>query len=1273
MKRHPLLLGAGFFVGLLWVLRPWPTGAFPAGSADSGLKPDDPVRALTVRLDVGAGGADLDEPVFLDLGLGFPFWLHAVGRPAGALPPFGAVPQKSDAGVKVAAGSGATFTFRVDGDPGQDVLSTTPQLLSGVRVGDISRIGFACVGRSNWILGGYDITINGQPFASSKAPRPGGDEARAQAQERLGELGKKLDALTRDLNDLEARGKAIKVTRADRQRFDEKVAERTAVVAEGSKLRTRYLLSPRAIDAQIAAAARLSALEADLAEQAQADTAPPDGRRAALLAEKDWLQGQLQGRYPWFVDPDFPPARQETLAQSARVTVETATHAGADTRNYVYLALGGHRYLLGGPTQPLTAEHGPQTFPLDLADSPLPRAALERGVQLGMVAHALPQGDVADRWHPQRLMLEIDGQMQHDTEQVETDRASLQAVRLVPPAQFAGDGKKVVENWRSVREFSVWAAKKGQGLDWQTGLALTVPPPGAAGAPAPERSLPVAPAGQAAPGTPKVKLGPRLREGSNAPRFAPGFAPLAGEMYPAHFLPLTPHDPSWQPPALKPKPTKGSPIPAGNSFQVDSADITMGWRAGDHFKIEWTVSGDQSAIDHFEVSLLAVRPDQPPDKVYGEELFSANNVAKEQRSYVGTTFENMVVLPGTLAALPCYFVAARVMGVPKDPSDTTTGHEFIGPARAFFPADVDAVCQLLPRKFVYDNATTDEHGEGTFGNEIQASTARGAWSVDAVDGHNAVSFGSPRPGLHIGLRTQPGDTIAGQFAIADLPGPRRLLCHLGFEGAGGDNLMNVSALVSVSDVNGATYNYPKLELANVDAAQPMKLLDLKVDPADVGGLAPHRLSVTITVSGGAIDPDHPPGLFGLRLLPASDGQGPVARPLTADLAIDYADLVPGQPRGDTGLRWPPNVRIRNLGPDDIPAPLVGKIQVYTGYWIGQYGDSVNEAQEAVWCVNSPDTSAPLLKGQTASITPTDPQRLPDGKFTSWTKLFQASAKISLPAGGEIVDPNLKNNTYIKEYVPPLVLGEGPGPYELILYEEHGGQGNSLSLEYKPTLRQKLVPDLGDWNQRASSFRIGPKIAFVAFTEPNFVGPDRNDRAYLSRHFVANGSFSYLSGGAVGELRGDDSSFFAHGVPLVYPFDKAMRSLILYPSVRQFPTGVLLVDTSVWYWDTVRFFPLPEDPNVWDAAFNDLGPLNGCADRVETFGTSIEIFLFEGRDFQGASVGFAQPVDPQQILGLPTWIRHDIVLDGLGFEDRANSMTLSAVDRGPTGPVVEHHR
>ncbi|MCX7427154.1 MAG: hypothetical protein NTW96_16200 [Planctomycetia bacterium] len=94
---------------------------FPASAAwaeyqtGTALKPTDAVKTLTVKIDVASDSKNLDEPVALDLGLGFPLWLGRVGRKPAEAVPFGAVPQKATATDTVAAGSSATFTFELSG------------------------------------------------------------------------------------------------------------------------------------------------------------------------------------------------------------------------------------------------------------------------------------------------------------------------------------------------------------------------------------------------------------------------------------------------------------------------------------------------------------------------------------------------------------------------------------------------------------------------------------------------------------------------------------------------------------------------------------------------------------------------------------------------------------------------------------------------------------------------------------------------------------------------------------------------------------------------------------------------------------------------------------------------------------------------------------------------------------------------------------------------------------------------------------------------------
>src|SRR5262249_19621384 len=142
-------------------------------------------------------------------------------------------------------------------------------------------------------------------------------------------------------------------------------------------------------------------------------------RLAELTPEKGRLEAQLQGQFPWYVAqvPKPSAASQDPApVRSAKVKVLTCTHDGADTRNYVYFRTGGHKYLLGTPDRPLSGAYGLQEFPLDLERGPLTQDGL-RGWAVGMLARPEPQGAVPDRWHPRRILVEIDGRVVYDSEE----------------------------------------------------------------------------------------------------------------------------------------------------------------------------------------------------------------------------------------------------------------------------------------------------------------------------------------------------------------------------------------------------------------------------------------------------------------------------------------------------------------------------------------------------------------------------------------------------------------------------------------------------------------------------------------------------------------------------------------------------------------------------------------------------------------------------------------------------------------------------------------
>ncbi|WP_395742634.1 hypothetical protein [Prosthecobacter sp.] len=178
----------------------------PRTPFEKGILPaDEPVESIKITLGVGTEGRALSEPVDVHLGLGFPLRLYPLGG-VKREPSFAAFPHKSSLdGMtdEIAPGKMATFEFWVKGDDaGLDALRTSQQLLADVKCGDLQHIGFASQGRSDWVLAGYRIEVNGKLFAANGL-------VDARAQERLASSRASLMKL---LPDYEAKTNATNLT-----------------------------------------------------------------------------------------------------------------------------------------------------------------------------------------------------------------------------------------------------------------------------------------------------------------------------------------------------------------------------------------------------------------------------------------------------------------------------------------------------------------------------------------------------------------------------------------------------------------------------------------------------------------------------------------------------------------------------------------------------------------------------------------------------------------------------------------------------------------------------------------------------------------------------------------------------------------------------------------------------------------------------------------------------------------------------------------------------
>jgi hypothetical protein len=788
------------------------------------FQPNEAVDSIRVELVVGEEGEDLDEPIALDLGLGFPLWLHRLGRVDRVAAPFGAVSQVGTEVHAIRAGERATFEFRTAGVAGLDEMLETRQLLAGVRVSDINRVGFTSQANHGWVLSGYTIHINGKQFIANNAVNANGRGRQDEARERLMELNREASPQQVELTDLRALVAAGLATDADRTRLTE--LERT--------------VSPQ-------------------------------------QAEVQRLERQLRGAAPFYVESGFrSPWRTNGAIDKVKVTVVTAPHTAASTRNYVYFRTGGHKYLLGSAVQPLAPDYGPQEFTLDLATAPLTASDL-RGYALGVLAPREPTGDAPDRWHPQRLRVEVDGRLVYDSEDNDLDRASLSAIRLIPPAQLNAGGQ-VVANTPVAREAFVWEAGSGAGLDLVHGGAEPLPAEGDAGYPAPEPGLVLDanvnvvvqdqdnwydPAAEPFPG--EMCFGPEWEPG-----WAPGggWLPDWGPGWDDGWGPGWNPGPSWQDllllgllDQLGVLPDWVIPDPVGEPPQLEQVNVDMTTQT-----IHWTVTGDQSQVDHFTVDRVLIRPDQvvPIVETIGDPFI----VPAGQCSLPISELDDFAPMwMGDLATR--YYLAYRVTMVPTDPAiGVDPGLSPAIPARPMSPL---THFEVLPT-YTYDPVIGPSQNRAlALGGEPELP-GPAAWVAGETAAHNGVVFAGLSPLQHhlVARAENNGDRTIIRVSGMIPPGHHRFIAYAGFQGAveqhAAANITGHFSLHAGGDPPVELSADAAIEANPALAPTPLVPLIRDIDTAVIGpGVI--FFHAEFTFDHPDIDPNHPPVLFGLRLLP----------------------------------------------------------------------------------------------------------------------------------------------------------------------------------------------------------------------------------------------------------------------------------------------------------------------------------------------------------------------------------------------------------------------
>ena len=161
--------------------------------------------------------------------------------------------------------------------------------------------------------------------------------------------------------------------------------------------------------------------------------------------------------------------------------------------------------------------------------------------------------------------------------------------------------------------------------------------------------------------------------------------------------------------------------------------------------------------------------------------------------------------------------------------------------------------------------------------------------------HNAVMFADPKPAWTVAARTGTADkSVNLQFRAANLrQGSYRLVAYFGFIGSGKQS--NKASVQMRSRLYGDDPKSPtwtgtrsaSLASSAAGEAMPLKRLEQDIDTSDLVAKQ-INLHVNFSVAGGKADPQHPPALFGVRLVPTRLSEFPLVS--GEKLPTEKADL-----------------------------------------------------------------------------------------------------------------------------------------------------------------------------------------------------------------------------------------------------------------------------------------------------------------------------------------------------------------------------------------------
>ena len=465
----------------------------------------------------------------------------------------------------------------------------------------------------------------------------------------------------------------------------------------------------------------------------------------------------------------------------------------------------------------------------------------------------------------------MDGRVVYDSEENPIDLKSLEAIRLVPPIHVDDQGQIAINNL-SARELHVWVAGQAQGLDLSTGGPQPLPSPDDPNYPQPEPpdTSGIGDGGQGADG------GSGLLAGEDG-GFDAG-AGLGGGGGCGGCPGGWPDDSNWPG-----DPGGGGgdggdgggynhPDPQGDPPQTENVRITSGWRDDQPFKVEWDVSGDENDVADYVVELLEFHPEAAFFPVGPNVLSAPQTAAAGDRD---ASVNLLGPLPGGI-----YFVIPRVTVRPVDPN--VGNYTAFGPARPVFPAHTDKAKDLvfLWDQFEYTVPNTPPQLK-PFGE--QPSPDRAVWTFGRAQTHIGFEMDAPGdgPAHNVAVRLDKNDDVV-RLAFARLfTGKVRLTAHLGL--SMGEDVNNDAKVTTDFVILPAAPvqpgnpqppiplnlpGVPPVSLAN-QAGQPLAPMEVINHVIDFPGVETWHWLVfyTVSISGGIADPDHPPALFGARVIP----------------------------------------------------------------------------------------------------------------------------------------------------------------------------------------------------------------------------------------------------------------------------------------------------------------------------------------------------------------------------------------------------------------------